>query len=152
MPYEIGRSLPPKTATTPGSARALEKSMLLIIAWGRWLRRILQANMRGKTMSSANFVCPTHLARASTLRKGLPTKFSGLPFLLMLFFQPQMNTDKSGFKDQQNKLSLILIVLSVSIRVDLWRIFTPSHTHSLAAVLLPHHASAPWPTQLLHKS
>src|ERR1041385_2287839 len=30
-------------------------------------------------MSSANFVCPVHFARASTLRKGLPTTFNGLP-------------------------------------------------------------------------
>src|SRR6185295_18068520 len=29
--------------------------------------------MRGSAMSSANSVCPVHLARASTLRNGLPT-------------------------------------------------------------------------------
>src|SRR5688572_6125141 len=47
--------------------------MLLINACGRCERSILQNNIRGRTMSSANFVCPTHFARASTLRKGLPT-------------------------------------------------------------------------------
>src|SRR5712692_6740978 len=37
--------------------------------------------MRGRKMSSANFVWPVHLARASTLRKGLPTTFSGRSLL-----------------------------------------------------------------------
>src|SRR3989442_8742720 len=37
--------------------------------------------MRGSAMSSAKSVCPMHLARASTLRKGLPTTLSGFPFL-----------------------------------------------------------------------
>src|ERR1044072_3912607 len=32
-------------------------------------------------MSSANRVWPVHLARASTLRKGLPTTFFGFPLL-----------------------------------------------------------------------
>src|SRR6185503_8320703 len=41
--------------------------------------------MRGRKMSSANFVWPVHLARASTLRKGLPTTFIGLPLLCPLF-------------------------------------------------------------------
>src|SRR5437762_13335113 len=36
--------------------------------------------MRGRKMSSANFVWPVHFARASTLRNGLPTTFVGLPF------------------------------------------------------------------------
>src|SRR2546421_13018800 len=37
--------------------------------------------MRGRKISSANFVWPVHLARASTLRKGLPTTLSGFPWL-----------------------------------------------------------------------
>src|SRR5215213_18710 len=72
MPYGIGKSFPVTTAKTPGKASAFETSMLLINACGRCERRILQNNMRGSTMSSANFVWPTHFARASTLRKGLP--------------------------------------------------------------------------------
>src|SRR6185436_9485721 len=69
MPYGIGKSFPVTTAKTPGNASAFDTSTLLINAWGRCERRILQNNMRGSTMSSANFVCPTHFARASTLRK-----------------------------------------------------------------------------------
>src|SRR5438132_6590223 len=52
--------------------------MLLIMACGSCVRRILQESIRGRKMSSANFVWPVHLARASTLRNGLPTTFSGL--------------------------------------------------------------------------
>src|SRR5688572_22280498 len=66
------------TAKTPGNASALEASMLLINACGTCERSILQNNIRGSTMSSANFVWPTHFARASTLRKGLPITFNGL--------------------------------------------------------------------------
>src|SRR5437867_11780884 len=55
--------------------------MLLIIACGSCVRRILQESIRGRKMSSANFVWPVHLARASTLRKGLPTTLSGFPRL-----------------------------------------------------------------------
>src|SRR2546429_9254777 len=69
------------TAKTPGSCRALEASILLIIACGSCERRILQKSRRGSTMSSANLVCPVHFARASTLRNGLPITFRGLPFL-----------------------------------------------------------------------
>src|SRR6266550_812150 len=44
--------------------------------------------MRGKTMSSANFVWPVHFARASTLRKGLPTTLKGFAsFSLLLINQ-----------------------------------------------------------------
>src|SRR5260370_42548328 len=35
--------------------------------------------MRGRKTSSANFVWPVHLGRASTLRKVLPTTFRGFP-------------------------------------------------------------------------
>src|SRR2546421_4728138 len=42
-------------------------------------------------MSSANFVCPVHLARASTLRKGLPTTFR-----LFLVINQIKATDKHG--------------------------------------------------------
>src|ERR1700754_291550 len=73
MPYGIGRSLPVITAKTPGSASAFETSMFLINACGTCERSILQNNIRGSTMSSANFVWPTHFARASTLRNGFPT-------------------------------------------------------------------------------
>jgi hypothetical protein len=45
--------------------------------------------MRGKTMSSANFVWPVHFARASTLRKGLPTTLSGFPFFPLVVIQLQ---------------------------------------------------------------
>src|SRR5690349_21479560 len=37
--------------------------------------------MRGNAMSSAKRVWPLHFARASTLRKGLPTTLFGLPLL-----------------------------------------------------------------------
>src|SRR6185436_15929683 len=59
--------------------------MFLINACGSWLRRILQKSMRGSTMSSANFVWPVHFARASTLRKGLPTTLSDLPLWFPFF-------------------------------------------------------------------
>src|SRR6185295_14453508 len=59
--------------------------MFLMMACGKWLRRILQKSIRGSTMSSANFVWPVHFARASTLRKGLPTIFNGCPFLPLPF-------------------------------------------------------------------
>src|SRR3989442_3002216 len=40
--------------------------------------------MRGRKMSSANFVWPVHFARASTLRKGLPTTFKGFALFSLL--------------------------------------------------------------------
>src|SRR5882762_6009722 len=40
--------------------------------------------MRGRKMSSANFVWPVHLARASTLRKGLPTTLRLSPFCFII--------------------------------------------------------------------
>jgi hypothetical protein len=47
-------------------------------------------------------VCPVHFARASTLRKGLPTTLSGFPFLCLFSHLqldgPQMNTDRYRFK------------------------------------------------------
>src|SRR6185295_12459517 len=68
--------------------------MFLMMACGSWLRRILQNSMRGSTMSSANFVWPVHLARASTLRNGLPTTLRGLPFLeLLLAIRFPMNLE-----------------------------------------------------------
>jgi hypothetical protein len=47
--------------------------------------------MRGKLMSSANRVSPTHFERASTLRKGLPITFSlapsvSFPFVFIEFY------------------------------------------------------------------
>src|SRR5438445_9360527 len=80
-------------AITPGNAWALETSMRLIIACGSWLRRILQESMRGNAMSSANFVWPVHFARASTLRKGLPTTFKGFPLLVLILY-PRAPTEK----------------------------------------------------------
>src|SRR5437868_14290924 len=77
----MGKSRPVRTARTPGNAWAFDVSILLIIACGSDERRILQKSIRGNTMSSANFVCPVHFERASTLRNGLPTTFSGSPFL-----------------------------------------------------------------------
>src|ERR1051325_854609 len=76
----MGRSRPVMTQRTPGKASAFEVSMLLMSACCSWLRRSLQKSMRGRTMSSANLVCPVHLLRASTLRKGLPTTCSGFFF------------------------------------------------------------------------
>src|SRR5262245_30365837 len=52
--------------------------MRLMIAWGTGDRSILQKSIRGRTMSSAKRVWPVHLARASTLRNGLPITFGGL--------------------------------------------------------------------------
>jgi hypothetical protein len=53
--------------------------------------------MRGNTMSSANLVWPVHFARASTLRKGLPTTFKGFA-LLFPFLAIELNkaADKRG--------------------------------------------------------
>ena len=57
--------------------------------------------MRGNTMSSANFVWPVHFARASTLRKGLPTTLSGFPLLFPFLAitklnQPRINAEGRG--------------------------------------------------------
>src|SRR5215213_2862211 len=81
----MGKSLPVMTATTPGSASAFDTSTLLMRACGSVERRSLQKSIRGSATSSANFVCPVHLARASTLRNGLPMTFKGppLPFLFV---------------------------------------------------------------------
>src|SRR5581483_5357440 len=68
------------TAMTPGSFKAPETSMLLINACGTWLRKSFANSIRGRMTSSANFVCPTHLERASTLRNGLPTTFKSFLF------------------------------------------------------------------------
>src|ERR1051325_392011 len=68
-------------ATTPGSFKAFDTSILLMSACGTGLRRSFANSILGRTMSSANRVCPVHFARASTLRKGFPTTLFGLPFV-----------------------------------------------------------------------
>jgi hypothetical protein len=67
----------------------------------------VQNSIRGSTMSSANFVWPVHFARASTLRKGLPTTLSGFPLLfpflaIAIRIQPQINADERG-SDKEDK-------------------------------------------------
>src|SRR5438552_4831693 len=73
MPTGIGRSLPVRTATTPGIRAAFEASMRTMRACGSGARWILQKSIRGRTMSSANFTRPAHLASPSTFRTGRPT-------------------------------------------------------------------------------
>src|SRR3989338_7667947 len=73
MPNGIGRSLPVRTAKTPGIFAAFEVSTLTMRACGTGARRSLQDSMRGRTMSSANFVTPAHFDNPSTLRTGDPT-------------------------------------------------------------------------------
>src|SRR5437870_9969785 len=79
--------------------------------------------MRGRKMSSANFVWPVHFARASTLRNGLPTTFSGFP-LLPFFILLVMS---HGFirinADLQKIISKHPIGISIrEIHVHLWPI------------------------------
>src|SRR4051812_39681936 len=59
--------------------------MFLMRACGSQERSSLQWSMRGRIMSSANFVWPVHFCRASTLRKGLPTTRSSAPSLPLPF-------------------------------------------------------------------
>src|SRR5437588_4840487 len=72
MPNFTGRSSPVMTASTPGSARARLVSTLRIRACGCGLRRIRPYTIRGGARSSANFVCPLTLAKASGLVSDLP--------------------------------------------------------------------------------
>src|SRR3989475_9138618 len=73
IPNGIGRSFPVSTALTPGRARARVASIRTIRACGCGLRSSLQYSMRGRDRSSANFVTPSTLAVASTLRSAFPT-------------------------------------------------------------------------------
>jgi len=73
MPKAIGRSRPVATARTPGSLSAREVSIDTIRACARRLRSSLQWSIRGRTMSSANFVWPVTFAAASTFAYGRPT-------------------------------------------------------------------------------
>src|SRR5215471_16573733 len=107
MPYGIGKSLPVTIANTPGSASAFEMSIFLMSAWGSWLRRILHASMRGRTMSSANFVWPVHFARASTLRKGLPTTLSS-PLFEFLAIQSQLEAHLDNLSVRKGGLPYLL--------------------------------------------
>src|ERR1700736_4559097 len=76
MPNFTGRSSPVSTASTPGSARARLISTLSRRACGCGLRRIRPYTIRGRARSSANFVCPLTLAKASGLVSDLPTMAS----------------------------------------------------------------------------
>src|ERR1700730_77820 len=73
MPNFIGKMSPVRSASAPGSARARSMSTCRIRACGCGLRRIRPKSMRGSARSSANFVCPLTLAKASGLISGLPT-------------------------------------------------------------------------------
>src|SRR5439155_20464973 len=73
MPKGIGRSRPVSTASTPGILSAFDVSILTMRACGTGERCSLQKTIRGRTMSSANFVTPAHLERPSTLRTAEPT-------------------------------------------------------------------------------
>src|SRR6266446_1418245 len=73
MPKGIGRSRPVSTASTPGIFPAFEVSIRTMRACGTGERCSLQNTIRGRTMSSANFVTPAHLEGPSTLRTAEPT-------------------------------------------------------------------------------
>src|SRR5688500_10464379 len=73
MPYGVGRSLPPRTAATPGISAAARMSMERISACGVVARRILQWSIRGRNRSSAKRVRPVTLATASTFGSERPT-------------------------------------------------------------------------------
>src|SRR2546429_2407965 len=73
IPNGIGRSFPVSTALTPGRARARAASIRTMRACGCGLRSSLQYSIRGRDRSSANFVTPSTLAVASTLRSAFPT-------------------------------------------------------------------------------
>src|ERR1043165_5562627 len=68
--------------------------MCLISACGTCERSSLQNSIRGNTMSSANFVWPTHFARASTFRNGFPTTFND-SFLFTSIFATNCPTNFS---------------------------------------------------------
>src|SRR5436305_5345118 len=72
--------------------------------------------MRGRKMSSANFVWPVHLARASTLRNGLPTTLSDFPLSFAIAGnQPQINADLHRSEKFIDRQSAFLSVSSVFI-------------------------------------
>src|SRR2546425_285404 len=73
IPKGIGRSFPVRTARTPGIFAAFEVSTRTRRACGTGDRCSLQNSIRGRTMSSANFVTPAHFDRPSTLRTAVPT-------------------------------------------------------------------------------
>src|SRR6266850_3208613 len=73
MPKGIGRSFPVRIARTPGIFSAFELSMRTMRACGTGALCSLQNSIRGRTMSSANFVTPAHLERPSTFRTDDPT-------------------------------------------------------------------------------
>src|SRR4030095_5883875 len=87
--------------------------------------------MRGSTMSSANFVWPTHFARASTLRNGLPMTFRSFPFLLRSFNSWLMHPSK--------------------VSLGLHTAPSPSRKHFLSAIHTLRHAFVLRPAPLLHK-
>src|SRR3989442_180448 len=80
IPKGIGRSFPVRTARTPGIFAAFEVSTRMMRACGTGDRCSLQKTIRGRTMSSANFVTPAHFDRPSTLGTAVPTTRRARPF------------------------------------------------------------------------
>ncbi len=74
MPKGMGRSLPVRKPSTPGTCSAAERSIAAIRACGTVERTRRRKHMRGKKRSSANRVTPVTLARPSTRRNGLPMR------------------------------------------------------------------------------
>src|SRR5947207_9208294 len=107
--------------------------------------------MRGKTISSANFVWPVHFARASTLRKGLPTTLS-FPLLLLLFIVKISHRCTQIYTDKKTARAERIAFFICVICVHLWLTFIPIHTNSRAAIPFLRHAFLPPPTPLLRKS
>src|SRR6266567_1952987 len=99
--------------------------------------------MRGRKMSSANFVWPVHFARASTLRKGFPTTLSGLPLLPFCFInqnQPRKGTkwNSIGLDASDEAAGLVLNSLCFFVAALI-------HTHTNSRAVTPSrlHAHAP---------
>src|ERR1043165_4409489 len=108
--------------------------------------------MRGRKISSANFVWPVHFARASTLRKGLPTTFNGFPLFCLLALQFRNRNDDRNLSGREgwftpaclnNKLrgQARLPDLEVTLQPIIVRRLT------LLLALSLHHASARPPIQ-----
>src|SRR6266568_2205960 len=113
--------------------------------------------MRGRKMSSANFVWPVHFARASTLRKGFPTTFKGFSLFSLLLInqvsdkkaQKTQKRISSNHPDTRHGCPLpSLVPLCLFVAISLIR----GHKHSRAEVPSLRRAGGPPLIPPLHKS
>src|SRR6266498_2813971 len=106
--------------------------------------------MRGRKISSANFVWPVHFARASTLRKGLPTTLRGLPLFPFCSINQYIATKRhkkhkwtSIRKDTSEQTSTRLLFRFLCLLCLFLAALSSTHTNSRAAIPPLRHACAP---------